>query len=576
VLREYLVRKYGFENIREKEPEKGEERMGFLTDLLLYNNPHRAAWEKADRVVDLLHLQPGQHVAEIAAGPGFYTLRLAKRVGPKGHVYATDPRPMHLEYLTRMVEKNRLENVEPVAARLNDLSVSNAVDRVFVASYYHIVYATSMEYVKDAFIVSIKKILKPEGTLAILDNSFVEGGDVPYRGSYIAKGLVISQLEHYGFLLQAQYPITSQRYLLIFKVANQPPPAQTGTPQIQARTGDPCVIEVNSKASVLHLGSLDSFDITEGGTEAAQHLLNALERKGRADLNAALEVYERIIPGENFGGEYTALQWFCEYLLAGEEQQRSMLRDRFVASYFEFWSKDEFSALREYLKRKYKLGKIKDSDPRSGQQRRGYLEDMILFNNPKREGWERTSKILDVLALNPGTGVADIGCGPGYYTFQFADLVGPSGHVYALDTNDRHVDYVASLARKYGASNVTAVVSKVDSICITNPVDVAFMCSLYHFIYATSSERLADAFFGSIRRALRTDGKLVVVDNALVEDTQLPYHGPYIAKELIVAQLKHYGFRLVSYHQFIPQRYVLVFQPEAGGGALGPRPLPRR
>jgi hypothetical protein len=47
-----------------------------------------------------------------------------------------------------------------------------------------------------------------------------------------------------------------------------------------------------------------------------------------------------------------------------------------------------------------------------------------------------------------------------------------------------------------------------------------------------------------------------------VEDQTLPYHGPYIAQKLIIGQLRHYGFRLVATHQFIPQRYMLVFQPD--------------
>jgi SAM-dependent methyltransferase len=100
---------------------------------------------------------------------------------------------------------------------------------------------------------------------------------------------------------------------------------------------------------------------------------------------------------------------------------------------------------------------------------------------------------------------------------------------------------------------------------VKDPVDMAFLCSLYHIIYATSSEKVMDAFIKSIRDVLKPDGSLVIIDNALVEDQELPYHGPYIAKELIITQMKHYGFRLAETHQFIPQRYVLIFKPEAAG-----------
>ena len=91
------------------------------------------------------------------------------------------------------------------------------------------------------------------------------------------------------------------------------------------------------------------------------------------------------------------------------------------------------------------------------------------------------------------------------------------------------------------------------------------MCSLYHFIYAAASEEERESFIGSIKRRLKPDGSLVIVDNALVEDQTLPYHGPYIAKELVIRQLKHYGFTLVAAHQFIPQRYMLVFKLSGAG-----------
>ena len=54
--------------------------------------------------------------------------------------------------------------------------------------------------------------------------------------------------------------------------------------------------------------------------------------------------------------------------------------------------------------------------------------------------------------------------------------------------------------------------------------------------------------------------ELIVVDNGPVEDNTLPYHGPYIAKELTIAQLEHYGFKFEGYEQIIPQRYLLRFR----------------
>jgi SAM-dependent methyltransferase len=190
-----------------------------------------------------------------------------------------------------------------------------------------------------------------------------------------------------------------------------------------------------------------------------------------------------------------------------------------------------------------------------------FLEDFILFNNPRREEWEQTSKIIDCLKIQPGTTIADVGSGPGYYTFKFSELTGTSGKVYAIDTVQNHLDYVRNVSQKFDLGNIETIKDRADSAGL-NPdtADLIFMCSLYHIIYTTSTEEVKDRFIDSLKDALKPDGRLVIVDNAVVQNGELPYHGPHIAKELIIGQLYYYGFDLTEQYQFIPQRYVLVFK----------------
>ena len=61
--------------------------------------------------------------------------------------------------------------------------------------------------------------------------------------------------------------------------------------------------------------------------------------------------------------------------------------------------------------------------------------DFILFNNPARERWEDTRRNLEKVGLKPGMRVADVGSGPGYFTFKFSDIVGETGRVYARTKN---------------------------------------------------------------------------------------------------------------------------------------------
>jgi SAM-dependent methyltransferase len=323
--------------------------------------------------------------------------------------------------------------------------------------------------------------------------------------------------------------------------------------------------QITSKVSLVHLGSIDSFTITEQGTQAGRLLLTALQNKTLDDPMKAKVIYQRIIPIEHYGGEYTALEWFCDYLVSTDQQRQEMLADRYHRSFFEFFSANDYANLKEYLGRKYHLSKFSDADNEAGRERIAFLEDFILFNNPRREEWEKTSKIIDCLKLGPGMTIADVGSGPGYYTFKFSEITGNSGKVYALDTVQAHLDYVKNVAKKFELNNIVVRKDRPDSTDLpANDSDLVFMCSLYHIIYATATEEVKDRFIDSIKKALKPDGRFVVVDNAVVPAGKLPYHGPHIAKELIIGQLYYYGFDLVEQHQFIPQRYVLVFKKRAG------------
>jgi ubiquinone/menaquinone biosynthesis C-methylase UbiE len=259
------------------------------------------------------------------------------------------------------------------------------------------------------------------------------------------------------------------------------------------------------------------------------------------------------------------LEWFCDYLLGNEDSRKQQLADRYHKSFFEFFSANDFATLKEYLTRKYKLKKLADSGTEAGRDRIAFLEDFILFNNPRREEWEKTSKIIEALKIQPGTTIADVGCGPGYYTFKFSELVGPGGKVLGIDTVQEHLNYIKGLCTKFGIKNIETIKDREDSAGIpANSVDMIFMCSLYHIIYTTLIEEVKDRFIDSLKAALKPDGRLVIVDNAVVTQGTLPYHGPHIAKELIIGQLYYYGFDLTEQYQFIPQRYVLVFKKRAG------------
>ena len=323
----------------------------------------------------------------------------------------------------------------------------------------------------------------------------------------------------------------------------------------------PPALIVKDRQSLIHLGSLDSFDITEGGKQAARLILDFLDGASPETLEQAIQIYEEIIPNENFGGEYTALEWMCKYFLADETRREAMRAQPMIDSFQRMMTDSDCDNLRTYLQYKYHILEYGPGDQTALKARMRFLEDFILFCNPDRERWETTRDNLEKINLKKGAHLADVGCGPGYYSFRFSRLIGDEGKVYAIETNPLHLNYLRDYVSRYNVSNVDVIEGSFEGIGLPPhiKVDVVYICSLYHNVYAAFTDEERDAFVGSIRRALRENGQLIIVDNDLVTEGELPYHGPYISRDMIISQLWHYGFRLRDAFQFTPQRYLLLF-----------------
>ena len=318
-------------------------------------------------------------------------------------------------------------------------------------------------------------------------------------------------------------------------------------------------IEITNGESLLHIGSLDSFELTVNGIESARLLWNALKDHDIQKAKKAINLYNKIIPLENYGGEYTGILWLAEHYFFPEKYDLKKVTNPFFREYYHFFLDNKAEVLKEYLVRKYKLQKIQDKTISSGLDRKIFLEDFILFNNPYRERWEKTSEFFKRMNIPRGSTIGDIGCGPGLFSYLLSLKTGPTGKVYALDLNKNHLDFIDKVCGKYGIKNIKTHVSGVTSTNLpADSLDVALMCSLYHIIYA-EAEAERNAFLKSIKSTLRNNGKLIIMDNSPVTGNTLPYHSNYIAKELIIAQLKHYGFEFVKAEHFLPQRYMLEF-----------------
>ena len=108
-------------------------------NLGLLEPPDREAWQQPDQVMDALHIAEGTVVADLGAGGGWFTVRLARRVGPNGRVYAVDVQQLMLEAIRRRVQREGYTNVVPVLGAYTDprLPSDARTDAVLIVDAFH-------------------------------------------------------------------------------------------------------------------------------------------------------------------------------------------------------------------------------------------------------------------------------------------------------------------------------------------------------------------------------------------------------------------------------------------------------
>jgi SAM-dependent methyltransferase len=143
-------------------------------DLGLLESPDREAWQKPDQIMDALAIAEGAAVADIGAGAGWFTIRLARRVGPNGRVYAQDVQRQMLEAIRRRVSREGLQNVETRLGVGSDPNLpAAALDAVLVVDVY--------PEVEDrvTFLRNLALALKPNGRIGVVNYKPGRGGPGP-------------------------------------------------------------------------------------------------------------------------------------------------------------------------------------------------------------------------------------------------------------------------------------------------------------------------------------------------------------------------------------------------------------
>lgn len=172
--------------------------------------PEREAEEKPDLALDGMGIKPGMVIADMGSGVGYMTLRMAKRVGPKGKLYGVDLQPGMLQKLKENAAKAGVTNIEPILSTVDDPKLpANSIDMILMVDVYH-------EFSQpQAMIRKLREALKPDGRLILLEYR-AEDPSIPINPDHkMTVSQVKAEIEPEGFKLEKPIENLPRQHLLI-------------------------------------------------------------------------------------------------------------------------------------------------------------------------------------------------------------------------------------------------------------------------------------------------------------------------------------------------------------------------
>ncbi len=179
----------------------------------VFDDPERDAWQKPHDVIRALGLAPDAVVADIGAGTGYFSARLANML-KGGRVYAVDIEPAMVKHLAGRAKREGLANLVPVAAAAGSPRLPAKVDLALLVDVYHHVEG------REGYFRELRRALKPGGRVAIIDFR-LDSPDGPPREARIAPERVKAEMQKAGYALAAEHAFLPRQYFLVFRDASR-------------------------------------------------------------------------------------------------------------------------------------------------------------------------------------------------------------------------------------------------------------------------------------------------------------------------------------------------------------------
>lgn len=200
------------------------------TDLGLLEMPDRDLWQLPEQIMDVLGIAEASVVADVGAGSGWFTVRLARRVGPNGVVLAQDVQPEMLNAISRRVQREGMTNVRTVQGYGSDPRLApNTLDALVLVGVYNEIAD------KITMLRNLGAALKPHGRIGVIDFKLQGGGPGPEMNERVDPKIVIRDAAAAGLLLLSHETFLPYQYFLVFTRAAAATSKPTAAPRSPTR-----------------------------------------------------------------------------------------------------------------------------------------------------------------------------------------------------------------------------------------------------------------------------------------------------------------------------------------------------
>ncbi|MCC6664863.1 MAG: class I SAM-dependent methyltransferase [Polyangiaceae bacterium] len=175
-----------------------------------------------------------------------------------------------------------------------------------------------------------------------------------------------------------------------------------------------------------------------------------------------------------------------------------------------------------------------------------------VFDDPKRDAWQKPAEVVKELALAPGDVVADLGAGTGYFASRLARAV-PQGKVLAVDIEPSLIEHMKKRAEREGTANVEPILGSASDPKLPAGVNVVLVVDTYHHI----GERTE--YFKRVRTRLSAGGRVVIVDFKKGKFPVGPPDDHKLGPEVVETEMNGAGYSRCKSFDGLPYQYMLTF-----------------